>query len=140
MYCYATGAVSSFSSGSKLSYSGGLVGHNSKDRGKIGFISDSYAIGNVSSTSTSYSSGGLVGLNEGSIVNCYYNFETSGQYDDDGRGEPKSTVQMKLQATFAGWSFNKKNNIWGINANKNNGYPYLQLRESITKSTTGKTK
>jgi hypothetical protein len=62
-----------------------------------------------------------VGLNYSSpITNSYYDSETSGQSDDDGRGEPKTTAEMKKQETYADWDFD---DIWGID--ENNGYPYL---------------
>ena len=58
-------------------YAGGLVGYNS------GSITNSYATGNVSATSTSSSSayaGGLVGYNSGDILNSYATGEVSATY------------------------------------------------------------
>ncbi len=110
--CHATGKVTiedgSFGGG-------GLVGGNYN-----GTIEYSYAVGNVTGDAV----GGLVGENEdGTITNSYYDSDKSGQDDDDGRGEPKTTAEMKQQATYSGWNFT---NIWGIAANINDGYPHLQ--------------
>jgi uncharacterized protein (TIGR02145 family) len=110
--CYSTGDVQSDNN------VGGLVG-NSK-----GIVVNCYAVGNVSGT-TSSTIGGLVGTNAGGMINSYYDRQTSGQVDID-KGEPKSTTQMKQQATFVGWDFDK---IWIINAGKNNEYPDLQLSQ-----------
>ena len=110
--CYATGNVSGY-------YSGGLVGGNS------GTITNCYATGNVSG----YYFGGLVGGNgingsfDGTITNCYYDAQTSGKIDDDGRGVPKNTGQMKRQTTYINWDFT---DIWTIDAEINGGYPYLR--------------
>jgi hypothetical protein len=64
---------------------------------------------------------GFIG-NNSAVINSYYDRQASGQVDIN-KGEPKSTAQMKQQATFAGWDFAK---IWAIDVNKNNGYPYLR--------------
>ena len=60
--------------------------------------------------------------NEGTIENSYYNNETSNQ-NDTGKGEPRTTTQMKQQITFINWNFNT---IWGINSNINDGFSYLR--------------
>ena len=84
--------------------SGGLVGYESG-----GIISNSYSMGSVSGGS--YHKGGLVGFCYGGIVsNSYYDTSTSGQ-SDTGKGIPKTTAEMKQQATFVGWDFT---NIWYI--------------------------
>ena len=105
--CYATGAVNGGGN-----YTGGLVGGNS------GIISGCYAIGTVNGASFA---GGLVGSNAGTILYCHYDTETTGQ-SDTGKGEPRTTAQMKLQGTFTGWDFTT---IWGIAGSINDGYPYL---------------
>ena len=81
---------------------GGLVGAND---GLNGTITNSYSVGNVRGDSYV---GGLVGRNLGSsisITNSYH------------------LTTPAAQSTFIGWNFN---NIWGINPNINNGYPYLR--------------
>ena len=95
---------------------GGLVGWND------GTINNSYSTGGVISISDI---GGLVGVREEGIVfNSFYDEQTSGLKDsDDNRGTPKTTAEMKNRNTFTDWNFT---NIWGINPNINNGYPYLR--------------
>ena len=106
---YATGNVKGNES------VGGLAGES------MGTITNSYAIGSVEGNSKV---GGLVGDNLGTVKNGYYDSETSNQNDDDDRGTPKTTAEMKLQATYDGWDFE---NIWAIDAAKNNGYPYHDI-------------
>jgi len=65
--------------------------------------------------------GGLVGVNSGTVTSSYYDSETSGQ-SDTGKGDPKTTAEMKSQTTFVGWDFDE---VWGIDAEINDGYPYL---------------
>lgn len=57
--------------------------------------------------------GGLCGAREGNppleneyavVTSCYYDSETSGQ-SDTGKGEPKTTEEMKKKATFVDWDF-----------------------------------
>lgn len=136
--CYSTGNVTGTSD------VGGLVGRN------YSTVQDSYARGDVqcpnragglvgdnrsniiNSYSTGYVSGtddvgGLVGLDDGgTVTNSFYDQITSGQ-NDIGNGTPKTTTDMKDQATFdaAGidWDFES---IWGINSGENDGYPFLR--------------
>ncbi|MCL1946870.1 MAG: T9SS type A sorting domain-containing protein, partial [Chitinivibrionia bacterium] len=136
--CYATGNV-------KGNDAGGLVGNN------YGTITNGYAIGNIVGIISDFNNrvGGLVGGNDGNyndgyvegiITSSYYDSETSGQSDDDGKGEPKTTAEMKQQSTYTGWDFE---NIWAIAPAKNNGYPYLGVIEkqktAIAKKATKKT-
>jgi len=60
--------------------------------------------------------------NEGTITNCFWDTETSGQATSDG-GTGKTTAEMKTQSTFtdAGWDFTTP--IWTIQAEINDGYP-----------------
>ena len=129
---------------------GGLVGNNS------GSISNSYSIGKVSgndgvgglvginwaSILNSYSIGevngkgvvgGLVGYNGGSISNSLFNYQTSGQNDNDGRGIPKTTAEMRNIMTFfsstwdISYTLSFVDTIWKIDSDKKlqGGYPYL---------------
>ena len=50
-----------------------------------------------------------------------YDQETSGQ-SDTGKGEPRTTAEMKTQSTYTDWDFEA---VWGIDPAKNDGYPYL---------------
>jgi PGF-pre-PGF domain-containing protein len=124
--CYSTGSVSC------NGYVGGLVGYNE------GTVSGCYSTGGVSG---GYAAGGLVGANVGTVSNSFYDENTSGQ-SDTGKGEPKTTENMKYVRTFTDntWSvglttpwdfvgnpYEDENNedIWNIVSHKNRGYPFL---------------
>lgn len=67
---YSTGEVSAYTSGSaSAAYSGGFTAMNTQN----GSVSDSYATGNVISTSAQLTavSGGFIGQNTGSVIHCY---------------------------------------------------------------------
>jgi len=92
---------------------GGLVGENYG-----GTVNNSYSTGNVSGT---IDVGGLIGWDYyGTVNHSYYDTNTSGQ-TDTGKGEPKTTAEMKQQATFVGWDFA---DIWAIIEDVT--YPFLQ--------------
>jgi uncharacterized repeat protein (TIGR02543 family) len=106
----------SYSSGDVTAgdYTGGLVGSNS------GEITACYSICTVSGDRDV---GGLVGNGDDeTVTGCYWDKDTSGQSTSAG-GTGKTTVEMKQQMTYAGWDFDT---IWGIEAGKNNGYPFLK--------------
>lgn len=92
---------------------GGLVGYNQ------GEILYSYAAGSVDGSTWV---GGLVGVKDtySSITNSYYDSEETGQ-SDTGKGEPKTTEEMKQEATFIGWDFHL---IWDIEEEVT--YPFLR--------------
>ncbi len=113
--CYAIVDVSAVNS------PGGLAGGLSNG----GTINNCYAAGTVPITASCPDIGGLVGVTYGGIAvivnSSYYNCQTSGQSDNDGRGEPKSSSEMVRQATYSGWDFTS---VWAINEGVS--YPYLQ--------------
>jgi type II secretion system protein G len=112
--CYTTGNVNG------VNRTGGLVGYNSTGC----TIENCYATGEV--TGDSYT-GGLVGWNrKGSIENSYYNSETTGQSDNDGKGTPLTTAEMKQQSNFSDWDFDT---VWDIDPGTS--YPYLIDNEQI---------
>ncbi len=95
--CYATGDIYS-----SVNAAGGLIGLYDPNT----VINNCYAVGAISSTG---STGGLVGeifdLGCGAkITASFYDHQTTGQ-NDSGKGEPKSTEQLKQLVTFldAGW-------------------------------------
>ncbi|MDD3284707.1 MAG: GLUG motif-containing protein, partial [Patescibacteria group bacterium] len=108
---YSTGSVSG------TYHIGGLVGRNSDT------ISNSYATGFVTGSSDI---GGLVGINYDTVESSYYNSETSGQSDYDGRGEPRTTLEMTDIDIFVDWDFT---DTWSIDEGVS--YPYLQIQDSI---------
>ena len=124
---YATGRVAGYDIidvvpgdvSEPTSNTGGLVGHNTAN----GTIKNSYASGwdSVHHTDTAQtvtgdelSLGGVVGYNEGSVLNSFWNNDAPGLANGigfpsttpgDGTVEGKSTAQMKQMAIFlaAGW-------------------------------------
>lgn len=109
--CYCAGNVVATQAVGGLA---GYVGSNST-------VLNSYSVGMVSANAYV---GGMIGSSyEGTTVSgCYYDSENSGQ-SDTGKGEPKTTAQMKQQATYVGWDFN---NVWDIDPAINDGYPFLR--------------
>ncbi|MTI96237.1 MAG: hypothetical protein FH749_12300 [Firmicutes bacterium] len=116
---------------------GGLTGFNS------GNIIDSYAIGKVIGDN---SVGGMVGsaggqgirrlsIDQPKIANSFWNTETSGQEESAG-GVGRTTEELTSFFPYgdAGWDFigetvNGTEDIWGINPDDNNGYPFLSWQE-----------
>ena len=92
-------------------YVGGLVGCSD------GTITTCYVTGRVSGDKMV---GGLVGYSQGTITTCYYDSQTTGQ-SDTGKGEAKTTEEIKQQATFEGWDFTK---TWQLVEGMS--YPYLR--------------
>ncbi|GHU95467.1 hypothetical protein FACS1894156_5120 [Bacteroidia bacterium] len=113
---YSTGAVQGKNN------VGGAIGYNSNN-GKLEYI---YAAGKVSGAS---GIGGLVGTNNGAgspLGSGYYDTQTVDLQVNNGIGTPKSTAEMRQEATFAGWNFGT---IWKIDENMN--YPYLAWQPAI---------
>lgn len=112
---------------------GGLVGHNS-----LGSIEASYSKGTVSGISDV---GGLVGTSDSTVLQSFYDSETSGR-SDSGKGVAKLTTELKDIATYTtanwdivqGWnpfdSTGTPKRIWGICPQFNNGYPFLLWQTS----------
>jgi len=115
--CYSTGYVTGTGW-----HVGGLVGYN-----RFGSVSNSYSIGDVSGD---LRVGGLVGSNDGSVGNCFWdtNTQTHGVTESIGLNEGTvtnvlglPTSQLHQQSTFTAWNFI---NTWNIGENQT--YPYLR--------------
>ena len=78
--CYSRCDIESISE-----YTGGLVGWAEHP------VANCYSTGYINSVA---SAGGLIGHTESTVTNSYYDTETSGKSDDDGRGTPKTTAEM----------------------------------------------
>jgi hypothetical protein len=119
---------------------GGLIGFND------GTVSNCYSTGSVKGY------GGLIGENYGTVSNSFWDIQTSGKTTSAG-GTGKTTEQMKNVRTytdilwskglespwdFVGNPYDDKGNedIWDINPNINNGYPYLTASISTSPSAT----
>jgi len=113
---------------------GGLIGNI--DNANKPVIVNCYAIGN---TNTAGRHGGLLGRGnysfvKGGIVSSYHNADVN-EYmvqSVDFFWEPgfeeikmyaRTTAELKTQSTYKDWDFV---NTWGINENRNDGYPYLR--------------
>jgi hypothetical protein len=82
-------------------------------------INKCYSVGSV----TGSTAGGLIGDSLGSVFNCFYDSQTSGQSDNTGKGVPKTTSGMMNINTFiiVGWDIIEKKDydgeIWFIDSN-----------------------
>ncbi len=130
------------------SLNGGLVGLPTNNTP----FTNAYATGAVNSGSPS----GMMGhLGSGVFTNLFYDSQTTGASDDSGKGKPKTTLQMKNVATFtdtatvgltSAWDFvgNPNNDtgnqdIWNIDPEINNGYPFFNWQEFDTTAPTTQT-
>lgn len=131
---YASGALSAqgFDQDCADSLGGGLTGIN-----QGGSITDSYSNSSLGDGFTG-TTGGLVGdQDEGTVRNSFWDVEASGQVSSEG-GTGKTTAAMKTLETFtgAGWSISKgwsasSPPIWGICAQMNSGYPFLNWSADV---------
>ncbi|MGN0443692.1 MAG: Ig-like domain-containing protein [Acutalibacteraceae bacterium] len=112
--CYSMGKVTgSEKAGGLIAYTHGYYSHYNT------YIEYCYAKGIVASGSRT---GGLVGEAYGAIVRySYYNKTNTGNRVGFG----VSISNLKKKETFYGWNFD---NIWSIDAEKNEGYPYIDLK------------
>ena len=102
---------------------GGFVGRSART------LSRCYSRGFVSASLRN--PGGLTGLvvHPGGDSYCYYDTESSGQSDTgNGKGEPKTTAEMKTRTTYENWDFAS---VWLINTFRFDGYPYFAWQEYI---------
>lgn len=104
---------------------GGLVGNLTGSS-----VNKCFSTGSVNGSGSSYF-GGLIGL-MGTATNSFWDKETSGRTTSAGGATGKTTSEMKTKTTYtnAGWDFNYEStngtdNIWCMNDNDNNGYPFL---------------
>ena len=95
---------------------GGLAGWSLPS----GIIENSYSSGMVTGVDMT---GGLIGQNFGSVLNSYWDIESSGQYYSDG-GSGRTTAEMMQQLTYQDWNFT---DIWQIIEEES--YPYLFYEE-----------
>lgn len=110
--CYATGSVSA----ANINYHGGFAA----DQGASAIIEDCYSKGAVAG-----SGGGFIKAKSGTITNCFWDKETSGQ-DSSAGGTGKTTVQMKKEITFTDWDFDT---LWKITEDVT--YPSFYPRKAI---------
>jgi|GEM_PF-3368202 len=115
-------AQSAVTNSDTAGYAGGLVGRISS-----GDISECYAAGIVSGMAPE--SGGLVGYyasDTSSITSSYYDQDLAGT-DLVGEGLPRTTLEMKAQATFVDWDFDA---VWSIEEGQS--YPFFKPSDEQT--------
>jgi filamentous hemagglutinin family protein len=105
---------------------GGLIGFNS---GRLGQVNATGMVGAVNGANVA----GLVGINQGAIVNGYWDIDTSGQHAgvgpessaDGAVGLSASGASPFLAASYAGFDFGSTQ-IWNIVSGLS--FPYLQYQ------------
>ena len=100
--CFVTGNITN-DLGGETTEGAGFIANNQ------GTITNCYSAVTISGHSNNGS--GFVNYNDGTIWSCYYNSTMAG-FSDIGKGTPKTTSEMKQQATYTGWDFSS---IWQIN-------------------------
>ena len=127
--CFSLASVTIYDEGE---WYGGFIGDiqsgkilNCYSVGRVSFLNGTGPdnvgfIGNITTTGSNFE-----------MFGNYWDIQTSGQTTtqgstDNGSSLPqgKSTAEMKIANTFTGWNFS---NIWQIDAEVNNGYPYLKF-------------
>lgn len=104
--------------------------------GDVVLLQNCYSTGLVNGSGTFI--GGFSGAGfGGTVTNCFWDQETSGQ-TTSSLGTAKSSLQMKTESTFtnATWDFegetiNGSFDYWKMGQCKNNGYPVFQWQESV---------
>lgn len=101
---------------------GGIAYENS------GVISNCYSVGG-NGLLTDYKYGISTLSGDGVMNNCFYDKNVFGYTGTSTKyGNPKSTIAMKMEATYTDWDFK---NVWAIDESEenpiNNGYPYLKV-------------
>lgn len=100
---------------------GGLVGENLYENSQMINIVNCYSTGHVSGNSQI---GALVGVNNGDVINSFFDYVTSGLYTSAG-GVGYDTEAMKDQAIYLNVNWDLYF-VWGFNSSQNDGYPYLR--------------
>lgn len=107
---------------------GGLIGLTYSASQVVNCLST----GLISVLSSTYI-GGLIGYKHASAVvtDSFYDSTTSGQ-SDTGKGTPKTTAELKQQATFTNWDFEE---TWDIE--EDISYPTLRIKDYFVSNWTG---
>ncbi len=120
--CYSCGDVTyTVKSIFYRKYAGGFVGYNSSSS-EINYC---YSTGEIYNNKklAENKSFGFSGNNLEIYKSNYWDKDTSGLTDSYEGAEGQSREDMKTQSKFVDWDFD---NIWAINNEINNGYPYLK--------------
>jgi len=120
--CYNIGEVSAFASASNSrypnssSFAGGICGRDFVS------INNCYNTSNISAFASNYSYTGSI-TTGGSSLNTTINNSYCLNLYGSSNGTQLTAEQMHNQSSFVDWDFD---NVWGINSNINNGFPYLK--------------
>jgi hypothetical protein len=130
--CYARGNITR-ASASEINF-GGFAGEFHFES-----INNCYSTGGVSGFGWNPTDKGFLGIYEAdSCISNYWDTQTSRQSTSAGQApggiEGKTTAEMQQQATFVNWDFE---NIWSIDPQYNDGYPYLMWQYCINPSDGG---
>lgn len=148
---YAQSEISNYNCISNKDNIGGLIGcfddstiENSYFKGKItsscytggiiGYSDNSNIINNCYTTYLLDNSDinlqkGISSIGTPTTTSTYWNSELSKVLTDLSTAQGKTTNEMKNQATYSSWDFT---NIWQMDPNINDGYPYLkELKDTI---------
>lgn len=106
---------------------GGLLGSSSYSDSRV---MRCYTVSSVVAEDETFA-GAFIGIKSTGVVSaCYWDKDASardkavgGFYHADIQCEGKGTAEMKTQATFTGWDFDK---VWMIRDGVNDGYPTLR--------------
>lgn len=117
--CYNAGNINK---GQKYgTYAGGIAGVNTK----AGEISFCYNVGHI----TANTSGGIVGDNVGSVLNCYFlESENLGCGSGEGNAQRCTIEEMKSSATYNEFDFDT---VWQINSNSSYAFPTLRTVDHL---------
>ena len=132
--CYSNSTITS----KYLEAVGGIIGVN--DGGSI--LINNYFTGDFIGEIFKDFVGGIFGAGDflEQDLGIVWDGEKSNLMSNFGEAEPKTTAEMKNINTFidAGWDFVGKGDdeIWDIDGNRNNGYPFLAWAQKFIKDDT----
>lgn len=144
--CYSEGATKR--DGAFVTYNAGII-TNCYAKGSTnctaGFVYYNGYDGNYSYSSAAITNCYCVGeevtlgfvynnYNYATIKNCYYDKQVSGVSDTKGGSQPKNTLAMKMSVTYSDWDFE---NVWAIDEDINDGYPYLRMEKRAVPAING---
>ena len=110
--------------GGIVGFNEGLVPHVAND---IPAVYNSYAVCDINSTNMEV--GGIVGRNYfGKIIDCLFNTDIirNNKVENESTNEIE---QLKSKEAYTNWNFSE---IWNIDANTNDGFPFLRKYSVIT--------
>ena len=106
-------------------YAGGIIGNSSSNSNIINYCYTAFLLNNSDANLQK----GISSIGAPTTTSTYWDSELSKVLTDLSTAQSKTTNEMKSQATYSNWDFT---NIWQIDPNINDGYPYLkELKDTI---------